>query len=166
MADWYAVHTRARQEHVALENMARQSFETFLPLIRQPRHRRGRWRVVTEPLFPGYLFTRLDLDSDNIAPIRSTRGVSGLVRFAGTPCSVPEAVVSNLKAMQADEEGVICTSTLFKRGDTVTISNGPLAGLEGVFLASSGHERVCLLLDFLGRQQRVTVSRHQVAPVF
>lgn len=164
MSDWYAVHTKARQEHVAVENLHRQDFETFLPLIRQSRRRRSQWREVTEPLFPGYLFTRLDLDADNIAPIRSTRGVSGLVRFGGMPIPVPDAIVEDLMAIQDDTDGVICTATLFRTGDRVSIAGGPLAGLEGIFQASDGKERVSLLLDFLGKQQRITVSRHHVAP--
>lgn len=164
MSDWYAVHTKARQEYIAVENLDRQAYETFLPLIRQSRRRRGRWREVTEPLFPGYLFTRLDLDADNIAPIRSTRGVTGLVRFGGLPCSVPQTVVDSLKAMQETDEGVICTATLFRQGDRVTIASGPLAGLEGIFLAETGTERVSLLLDFLGRHQQIHISRHQIAP--
>ena len=162
--DWYAIHTKARQEYVAMENLVRQSYEVFLPLIRQSRRRRGRWQAVTEPLFPGYLFSRLDLEADNIAPIRSTRGVAGLVRFGGLPCPVPADVVENLQSLQESEEGVICTATLFQPGDRVSISEGPLAGLEGIFLAASGKERVSLLLDFLGKQQRIDVSRHQIAP--
>ena len=164
MTDWYAIHTKPRQEYVAVENLERQSYEVFLPLIRQPRRRRGRWQTVTEPLFPGYLFSRLDLEADNIAPIRSTRGVTGLVRFGGLPCPVPADVVENLQILQESEEGVICTATLFQPGDRVSISEGPLAGLEGIFLAASGKERVSLLLDFLGKQQRIDVSRHQIAP--
>ena len=163
--DWYAIHTKARQEYVAMENLVRQSYEVFLPLIRQSRRRRGRWQAVTEPLFPGYLFSRLDLEADNIAPIRSTRGVAGLVRFGGLPCPVPAEVVENLQSLQESEEGVICTATLFQPGDRVSISEGPLAGLEGIFLASSGKERVSLLLDFLGKQQRIDISPHQIAPV-
>jgi len=164
MSQWYAIHTKARQEHIAVDNLQRQDYETFLPLIRQSRHRRGRWREVTEPLFPGYLFTRLDLGSDNIAPIRSTRGVAGLVRFGGRHIPVPGDLVENLIAIQDDMDGLICTATLFQSGDRVAIASGPLAGLEGIFLAASGKERVSLLLDFLGKQQRIDVSRHHVAP--
>jgi transcriptional antiterminator RfaH len=164
MGDWYAIHTKARQEYVAVENLERQSFEVFLPLIRQSRRRRGRWQTVTEPLFPGYLFSRLDLEADNIAPIRSTRGVTGLVRFGGLPCPVPVDVVEDLQNLQESEEGVICTATLFQQGDRVSICEGPLAGLEGIFLAASGKERVSLLLDFLGKQQRIDISRHRIAP--
>ena len=36
---------------------------------------------VVEPVFPRYLFVRLDFGVTNLAPIRSTLGVSDLVRF-------------------------------------------------------------------------------------
>jgi len=87
MSEWYAVHTKAR-------------------------HRRGRWREVTEPLFPGYVFTHLDLHSDNIAPIRSARSAAGLARFDSRHIPVPEVLIDNLITIQDDTDGIICTGTL------------------------------------------------------
>ena len=34
MSNWYLIHTKIRQERVALENLERQGFKCFLPLIR------------------------------------------------------------------------------------------------------------------------------------
>lgn len=78
---WYVVYAKSRQEAVAEENLGRQGYEVYLPLIAQPRRQRGQWRQVLEPLFPRYLFVHLRLGCDNIGPIRYTTGVSSLVRF-------------------------------------------------------------------------------------
>ena len=164
MSHWYVIQTKVRQEHLAASHLLRQCYPVFLPIIRQDCRQRGRWRQATEPLFPGYLFSQLDLATDNTAPIRSTRGVIGLVRFNGQPCAIPTGVIDSLQSMQQAADGVICCQRLFKSGDKVIITDGPLAGLEAIFIATSTQERVCILLDFLGRQQTVKISHHHIAP--
>ena len=83
---WYLIHTKPRQEHIALTNLERQGYTCYLPLLRVEKIRRRKAEVVSEPMFARYLFVRLST-SDNApswAPIRSTLGVSQLVRF-GAP---------------------------------------------------------------------------------
>lgn len=164
MEAWYAIHAKARQEHLALEHLGRQHFSAYLPLIRLHRRRRGAWVQVTEPLFPGYLFVRLDPERDNTAPIRSTRGVVGLVRFGGALRPVPEGLVEHLLATQADPDGAISQERLFQAGDRVEIVSGPLAGLQAIFLAPTGQERAQLLLNLLGRETRVVLSKDHLVP--
>ncbi len=87
---WYAVCCKPRQEAIAEENLLRQGFHVNLPRIRIRRHRRGQWIDAIEALFPRYLFIRIDPYRCNTAPVRSTRGVVGLVRFGGQPAVVPD----------------------------------------------------------------------------
>jgi len=165
MRAWYVIHTKARQERLAAEHLARQDFEIYMPLVRLPKRKRGRWHQVVEALFPGYLFVHLDIARQNSASIRSTRGIIGLVRFGNEPKPVPEQLVEHLRALQTDPEGAIRQEHLFESGDQVEIVAGPLAGLRAVFLAPSGEERAHLLLELLGRTNRILVSRHQLVPV-
>ena len=164
MKHWYAIHTKARDEKLAEENLQRQGFATFLPRIKGSKRRRGRWLEVIEPLFPGYLFTRLDLLLQDTSPIRSTRGVLGLVRFGGDPAPVPIGLVEQLMTATADEVGVVRQEQLFQPGDRVEILTGPFAGLPASILAETGKERVELLLELLGRANKVVISRHQLTP--
>jgi len=164
MSHWYAVQTKSRQEQVALEHLKRQAFVTYLPLIKAARHRRGRWQGTVEPLFPGYLFVELDFGAQNTAPIRSTRGVIGLVRFGQEPRPVPHTIVQALLDAQSGEGDPIDPDALFKEGDRVTLVEGPMKGLSAIVQARTGKERVVLLLELLGRENRVTVLRHQIVP--
>jgi len=161
---WYAVHTKARDEKLAQDNLDRQGFATFLPRIKDARRRRGRWIEVIGPLFPGYLFTQLDLLTQDTSVIRSTRGVLGLVRFGGIPAPVPSGLVEQLMAASASTEGVVRQEHLFQSGDRVEILSGPFAGLPASILAETGRERVELLLELLGRANKVMMSRHQLRP--
>ena len=164
MPNWYAVQTKSRGERLAVENLNRQGFVTHLPLIKAARHRRGRWQGTIEPLFPGYLFVQLDLGRQNTAPIRSTRGVIGMVRFGTEPQPMPHAIMRALLDAHAGEGSAIDPDSLFKAGDRVTLVEGPMKGLTAIVQAKTGQDRVLLLLDLLGRENRVTVSRHQIVP--
>lgn len=164
MASWYAVQTKSRNEQQALEHLNRQGFTSHLPLIKAARHRRGRWQGTIEPLFPGYLFVQLDMQTQNSAPIRSTRGVIGLVRFGTEPQPVPHGIMQALLDAQAGEGSAIDPDSLFNAGDRVTLVEGPMKGLSAIVQAKTGQDRVLLLLDLLGRENRVTVSRHQIVP--
>ena len=164
MDNWYAIHTKTGQEAVATEHLERQGYHTYLPLLCNSRRRRGKWRTVVEPLFPGYLFVQLDTNIQNIAPIRSTRGVIGPVRFGSELCRVPIEVIEQLICSQPDRDKPIDPARVFKPGDRVRIVEGPLAGVNAIFQTKSAEERVYLLLDLLGRTNQVVVSAHQVVP--
>jgi transcriptional antiterminator RfaH len=166
MEHWYAVFTKPRREAVAEEHLARQGFEVWLPRACQTRRRAGRWSEHIEPLFPRYLFLHADPERENLAPIRATRGVTGLVRTGVEPTVVADAVIEGLRALE-DTENRLCRieNGRLSPGDTVEILHGPFEGMRGLLKARNGAERVIVLLDILGQESRVTLSRHQVSGV-
>ena len=165
MKHWYAIHTKPRQETLAAENLRRQEFEIYLPRIKQTHRYRQQWRDKIAPLFPRYLFIRLDLGKDNISPIRSTRGVVKLVSFSGLPATVPDPLIDTL-IQSADPDTALHhpEASLFKAGNTVTIVDGPLEGLEAIFEAHDGEERSIILLNILGKTQQLRIDRSHLCP--
>ena len=120
-----------RDRDIARQNLLRQSFETFLPIARVRRRRRNRWSVVSESLFPGYLFIRLDLELQNTASIRSTRGVVGLVSFGGRHRPFPGHILQSLMEAQSSFDGdPIEPMVTYKYGDPVELIDGPMVGLK------------------------------------
>ena len=130
----------------------------------QTRRRSGGWADIVEPLFPRYLFIRLDVEADNTAPIRSTKGVSGLVRVGHDPAVVPDNVIRELQARCEEGTGLhrITRRTLTK-GAPVSVVDGAFEGVNGIFEATSGAERVTVLLSILGQERRVTLPAHRIA---
>ena len=160
MNHWYAIHTKARQEALAAEHLCRQTFEVYLPSIKQVHRYRGQWRDSIEPLFPRYLFIRLNLGEENIAPIRSTRGVARLVSFSGRPAMVPGTFIDALTRASDPHTGLLYPEKdLFEAGATVTIMDGPLHGLEAIFKVHDGEQRSIILLNILGKTQQVSIDR-------
>ena len=150
---WYLVQSKPRNELRALENLVRQGYETYLPLMEVERLQRGKLLKKMEPLFPRYLFLHLEEGNDNWGPIRSTMGVAGLVRFGQAYAVVSDEV---LAAVRARTQGV--KKALFASGDSIRVVSGPLLGLEGVFEITDGEQRSFVLLEFMQKQQRVSVS--------
>lgn len=156
-ARWYCVQTKPRAESTALEHLARQRFHCFLPRVRLIRLRGGRRSRVVEPLFPRYLFLQARPELESLAPVRSTRGVLGLVRFGGRIAEAPGVLIQRLIA-DADSEGVILRpDNAPQPGDRVRIVEGLLQGLEGVYTQMAGEVRAVILLNFLGSAQRIVV---------
>ena len=150
---WYLVQSKPRNEARALENLLRQGYETYLPLIEVERLQRGKLLKRLEPLFPRYLFLHLEEGNDNWGPIRSPLGVAGMVRFGQTYAAVPDPVIEAIRARTQEIK-----ETLFAAGDAVQVVSGPLVGLEGVFEIADGEQRSFVLLEFMQKQQRVSVS--------
>ena len=165
MKHWYTIYTKSRQEMTAVENLRRQSYEVYLPNIKQSHRYRGQWREKIEPLFPRYLFIRLNLGEENIAPIRSTHGVTKLVSFSGQPATVPGPFIDTLTRASDPDTGLINTEKdLFEVGANVTIMDGPLQGLEAVFKVHDGEQRSIILLEILGKPQQISIDRDHLVP--
>jgi len=163
MKNWYAVQTKPRRESDAETNLLRQGFEVYLPRIQVSRRRRGKLQPVVEPLFPRYLFVHVDPNEETIAPIRSTVGVSQLVRFGQTLVSIPAEIVDYLRTREDEQSGCyVRESDQFSQGDAIEILDGPFAGLQGVYESASSEERVIVLLDILGDANRLSLSSAQV----
>lgn len=153
---WYLVQCKPRQDLRALENLQRQQFECLLPTQQVARTSNGVVHQRDEPLFPGYLFIELDRVQDNWLPIRSTRGVSQIVRFDNQPLPVPLVVIEKIRCR------ITPPCSAFKAGERVEIRTPGGAAVAALFAAKDGTERVILLLNLLHRESRVSVPVTQV----
>jgi transcriptional antiterminator RfaH len=160
MKNWYTVFTKPKKERTALNNLERQGYACYLPFIRIRRRPRS-YIPRVEPMFPRYLFIQLDKQNDNWSSIRSTFGVSNLVRFGEYPAVVPESLIEALKRNESDG-AYEPPLPVIKRGDSVRITDGVLAGYEGIFEATSSRDRVILLLKITGQYARVQTHIDQI----
>jgi len=159
---WYLVVTKPQSEFKAQENLQRQGYETYFPLIQTNRRRNGKNVKRTEAFFPRYLFISLDKETDNWSPIRSTIGVAGLVRFGGMPAVVPENMITNLKNNENEFGLQSFEKKELKQGDKVEIIDGPFEGYKAIYQKMKSTERVSVLLDIVGKNTQVTLSVHEL----
>lgn len=157
---WLAVYCKPRQELVAQENLLRQGFQTYLPRMQMKRRLRGKWIDMIEVLFPRYIFIRVDPARKSIGPVRSTLGVVGLVHFGGQPATVADEVMETLLQHEDADSGLHKDNRpQFSAGQAIKLVEGPLAGVEGVFIQEDSEKRVIVLLELLGKANRVRVNR-------
>jgi transcriptional antiterminator RfaH len=164
MKVWYAVHSRPRQEAIAELNLDRQGYHCYLPKILLRKRRRDKWTRVVEPLFTRYLFIQVDSKQQSLAPVRSTLGVAGLVRFGQLLRPVPNSVIDYIRQAEnpdtQQQHADVCPHQL---GDIVEVLEGPFVGLTGIFQADTGEERALLLIELLGRQNTIDVAMDAIA---
>lgn len=164
-AFWFVVFSKPRREMEAVEQLERQGYTAFLPRVRARRRLRGQWRDVVEPMFPRYLFLRAVPGQDDLRPVRSTRGVIGLVRFGGDLRPVPEPVVVELHRLCAGFDGALELPAPLVPGSRVRVLEGPFIGCEAELLSLDGKRRALVLLELLGRSNAVELPLNVLALV-
>jgi len=151
---WYVVYSKPRREEFAQAHLQRKGLEVFFPQLALPYPRPRQGHIV--PLFPNYLFVRLQLPEEYNYAIWSP-GVKTIVSFNGVPSPIDEAIVLFLKE-QANAQGVIQGRSNLTVGQEVRIKGGPLDGLIGIIQdPPDARGRVGVLMQLLSRQVKVAV---------
>jgi transcriptional antiterminator RfaH len=157
---WLLAYTKPRGEKIAEDNLRRQGFECVLPWISVQKRRRGKWLWIDEPLFPRYVCVGAHEDQ-SWAPVRSTLGVTSLVRFGTQFATVPETLIRDL--MTGADEGPE-RQLRFKQGQKVHITGDSFSSIVGIFEMQEGEDRARVLIDLLGRPTSVHVPLSQLVP--
>lgn len=159
---WYVVRSKPRREQFAQGQLIRRGVETFLPRIAECV--RFRDEPVVAPLFPGYLFARIDLEQQYTSVIWSP-GVHSMVAFGDVPVPIDREVIEFLQD-RCKGLGLIVATPRFEVGQQVRVIDGPLAGLHGVVHEHvSGRARVRVLMELLRRRTQVTLPMEMLESV-
>jgi len=161
---WYAIQTKVNREKDVEKRLTDFRLEVFLPWMRTRRRIGSRFHWVLAPLFPGYVFCRLDMVTSGKAA-RYSPGVKDFLTFGSRLAEVGENIIEGLR--QRCPGGVAEIDPVSaKPGDTVRINEGPFSGLEAVFEQKlKGSERVAVLLEILGRQTRIVLPSETIAKI-
>lgn len=155
MNAWYVVYTQPQSEHRALHHLMRQGFETYFPSYRKTRRHARREAEVEAPLFPRYLFVRLELTTHKWQAINHTRGVTRLICLNGEPSPLPGGAIEEIQSRQDDTGMIEMTTPEFVKGRPYRIGEGPFEDFTGIFAERIDKNRVVLLLNLLGREIRI-----------
>jgi len=162
---WYVVHSKPREEQKALDNLQKQGFECFLPMLTLEKLVRGRLKCVSEPLFSRYLFVQTQSQNQNFSVIKSTLGVHRLVSFGPLPSQVNDTLIEAIRSLESLLGSEINGfQSLIRSGDEVIMVQGPLKGLRGIFHESSGTKRAFVLIELLHKQHVILVDKSDIIP--
>ena len=159
---WYLAYTKPRLESVAQFNLAQQGFEAYLPLFKKFKKTEQGPVALFEPMFPRYILFRPVRVEQSISVVRSTKGVSNIVRFGFDPALLHDDVVNKIRQMAKDrEQATIEELNQLKVGQAVRLKHTALGAIEGL-VHNVSSKRVAVLLEILGRPTVVQVEHHQV----
>jgi transcription elongation factor/antiterminator RfaH len=158
-ARWYVVQTAARGEALALRHLANQAFETFCPRVRRTRRHARKFTTALEPLFPGYVFVRLDVGRQPWRSINGTAGVVRLVTDAAGPLPLPDGLIEQVRALAGGAEAPVASP-----GGAVRVRNGPFVDLVGRVVALAPGQRVRVLLRVMNREVTVEAALADLDP--
>jgi transcriptional antiterminator RfaH len=161
-ASWFVVQTQPNAEAKAKRHLSNQGFMTYLPLYsRRVRHAR-RNEIVLRPLFPGYLFVRLDPELHRWRSINGTIGVRQILADGETPRYLPDRIIEEIKSREDETGAIKLLPPVFTAGQAVRLTGGAFADVSGLFEEARDENRVILLLSLLGRKVRVEVPAVEV----
>jgi len=162
--EWYVIQTKPGNEERAKTHLDNQGIETFLPLFETHQYSSGRIIAGIKPLFPNYLFGKLDLEL-HYYKVKWTRGINKILGSGQTPLPISEVVVKTIKD-RSGEDNIVKLEDELNDGDAVQVTSGPFKSLSGVFQKMmSGGGRVKILLSLIGVNVPVQISRWQIKKV-
>jgi transcriptional antiterminator NusG len=159
---WFAVRVRSNYEQVTALHLSNRGYEQFAPSYEVERKWSDRKKRVNQFLFPGYVFSRFDVE--HRLPVLTAPGVVGLVGCGKVPSSIPDHEIENIRSMV--QSGLLVTPWPFIQvGQQVLIEYGPLAGVEGILQQVKGKFRLVVSICLLQRSVSTEVDRNWVRPI-
>jgi transcriptional antiterminator RfaH len=149
------------RERLAAHCLSLNGFEVYCRLREQIRIR-GRKIVRTPPLFPGYAFV---LVVSAWWSARWSPGVRRLVMDGEQPAHVPDDVITEIRSRERNGLVELPRPRGLMPGTRVRLVAGPFCDQIGLLAALRSHERVLVLLNLLGGQQRVELARSAIEVV-
>ncbi len=162
--NWYLIQTKPNAHRSACENLRRQGFDIFLPLIIKTTKRSGKFLDTKAPLFPGYLFMGAAFSPVSWKSVNGTRGVSNAVTLDGIYRSVNSRIIKGLQ-YRCDEQGVFQSLRDIDVGDRVKIERGPFSDFICTVENIQDHRRAWVLIELLQQQTRAEVSLNDVSKI-
>jgi transcriptional antiterminator RfaH len=159
---WVVVNSQPHRELIALDNLARQQFFAYCPMVRKRVRHARRSRDVLRPLFPNYLFVHAHPDVQRWRPILSTIGVRSLVRCGDQLSFLDDVFIRSLRAREIDG-AIVRPASPYRVGQQVRVMGGGFDGLVATIIEMDEKDRLVVLMDLLSRPVKIKVPAELVA---
>ena len=162
--NWYVVQVRTGKEEAIANKLQFHIdhdvlLECFIPCCKRQKKFRGKWQIVEEVLFKGYIFVITDKIDDLYTQLKEIPDLTKLLGNDGEdiyPIYPQEAL---FLARFSTEDYIVDVSKGYIKGDTIMIIEGPLVGLEGYITKIDRHKRIAYVdVNLLGQVSSVQVG--------
>jgi len=160
---WFAILARTGKEKNAILLLENSGYECYLPVIKFNRQWSDRVKEIEAPLFPGYLFCRMN-PHDRL-PILMTPGVIQIVGVGKTPIPIEEQEIAAIQ--RVGKSGIsIMPWPYLQVGHVARIEEGPLRGLTGIVIKIKSGFRLVLSVNLLQRSVAVEIDRSWISAAY
>ena len=156
---WFALRVKSRREKVVAAAAHQKGFEQFLPLCKSRQRWSDRLQSTWVPLFPGYVFCRLN--PEYRLPLLTIPGVLNFAGVGKIPVPIDDAEIAAIQ-IAVRSEHMTKPYPFPERGNRVRLESGPLAGLEGFLIENDEQQQVVVALTVLKRSVAVDIEHHWV----
>ena len=162
---WFVIHTKPNEEKKALVNLINQKFTCYMPMYSKEKINKNKIKIIESPLFPRYLFIEINHLSiqQNFGLIRSTIGVSKLLKIGEKPIKIDTNIIQELKKTEKERGKNI--KKFFESGEIVQIKSGPFKGIKAIFECEDSNERAVLFFEFLKKPTQIDVDKMNIKKV-
>ena len=161
--NWVCFQTNAKQEFLAKASLIEKGFKVLLPFyMKYISHARQKIKK-PYPIFPSYAFLLYDGDPSNLNKIKNCRGVKTYLKnIDGIPQTVPSDIIKNIESLRQQDGTYRFDKNYLKPGDQVLIIDGVMTGIKGVLNEYIDEKRAQLLVNFLGRINKVNLKMEMI----
>jgi transcription antitermination factor NusG len=157
---WFAVLTRYRFEKTVAAQLERKSCGVCLPMLTEYRSWSDREKRVSIPLFPGYVFVRIDESRNTRQAVLQTHGLIGFVSFGGIVAAIPAKQIEDMQLLLR-EKGCLFPHAYAVAGQRVRIRGGCLQGVEGL-LVENEKGKLVISIEMIRRSLVVEVQGYEL----
>ncbi len=163
---WYVIQVVASSENdikKMIESRVKQETlnECYVPMRRMKKKFHGRWNVVEEVLFPGYVFIDTDMCEKFFFEMKKVKRFTKMLSDEeGMPLELGLEDLKILDCLRGvndnKDKDIVEISNVFVEDQNVTIKDGPLKGLEGKIKKFDLHKRIAIVeMEFFGEVRKV-----------
>lgn len=170
---WYVVHTYSGHENKVKANlekriettgMSDRIFRILVPTEEKLERKKGKEKLVTKKLFPGYVLVEMIMTDDSWYVVRNTPGVTGFVSSGTKPLPLDPQEVQEILQGMGLEEGKELPD--FEKGDRVQIVDGPFEEFIGVVEEINlQQKRARVLVSMFGRETPLDLEFYQIEKI-
>jgi transcription antitermination factor NusG len=160
---WFAILARTVREKNATLLLENAGYECYLPVIKFTRQWSDRLKEIELPLFPGYLFCRMN--PHNRLPVLTTPGVMQIVGVGKTPIPVEEQEIDAIQ--RVGKSGIpLMPWPYLQVGHVAQIEEGPLRGVTGIVIRIKAGLKLVLSVNLLQRSIAVEIDRSWIGAAY
>jgi transcription antitermination factor NusG len=160
-SSWWAIYTRHQHEKAVAQVLTTKGFEVFLPLYDSVRRWKDRSKILSLPLFPGYVFLRGGLNRR--LQVITTPGIHTILYHGERPAVIPDEQMDAIRSA-LNGPARVEPHPYLRRGERVRVTRGSLEGVVGILVRKKSLYRLILSVEMLAQSVSVEIDAADVEP--